>query len=142
VHHFILKKSREMKRLVVPSPSPNAIDRMMAYHWPGNIRELENAVERSLILNQDGILRFIEIGNRVKHTTPLPCFPVNPAPPEQNISQALDAVMSQHIRRVLAQCKGRVEGEKGAAKVLNIHPSTLRKRMKKLGVAFGRKCVV
>jgi ActR/RegA family two-component response regulator len=51
----------------------------------------------------------------------------------------LDFVMAAHIRNVLQMCDGRVEGEKGAARLLNIHPSTLRKRMKKLNIAFGRK---
>jgi transcriptional regulator with GAF, ATPase, and Fis domain len=48
-------------------------------------------------------------------------------------------VMALHIQKALDQCKGRIEGEKGAARQLRIHPSTLRKRMKKLGIAFGRK---
>jgi transcriptional regulator with GAF, ATPase, and Fis domain len=47
--------------------------------------------------------------------------------------------MAAHIRNVLQMCDGRVEGEKGAARLLKIHPSTLRKRMKKLNIAFGRK---
>ncbi|MCG8567884.1 MAG: hypothetical protein MI747_22690 [Desulfobacterales bacterium] len=47
--------------------------------------------------------------------------------------------MVAHIRQALALCNGRVEGDKGAAKMLDINPSTLRKRMKKLGIAFGRK---
>jgi ActR/RegA family two-component response regulator len=51
----------------------------------------------------------------------------------------LDLVMAAHIRKVLEMCNGRVEGDKGAARRLNIHPSTLRKRMKKLNIAFGRK---
>ena len=51
----------------------------------------------------------------------------------------LDRVMADHIRLVLDLCKGRVEGEKGAAKRLNINPSTLRKRMKKMNIPFGRK---
>jgi transcriptional regulator with GAF, ATPase, and Fis domain len=47
--------------------------------------------------------------------------------------------MSRHISRVLSLCHGRVEGENGAARLLNIQPSTLRKRMKKLGIPFGRR---
>jgi transcriptional regulator with GAF, ATPase, and Fis domain len=46
--------------------------------------------------------------------------------------------MAAHIRTVLSQCRGRVEGENGAARILAVHPSTLRKRMKKLNIPFGR----
>ena len=47
--------------------------------------------------------------------------------------------MSRHISQVLALCHGRVEGKNGAARLLNIQPSTLRKRMKKMGIPFGRR---
>ncbi len=136
VQHFILKKSREMKRLVVPSPTPEAIDRLMAYHWPGNVRELENAVERSLILNPGDRLFFNEIGTRLMQKSPEGRHPRAPGPDD---ALALDEAMACHIRRVLDMCGGRVEGERGAARLLNIKPSTLRKRMGKLGVPFGRK---
>jgi len=136
VQHFILKKSREMKRLVVPSPTPEAIDRLMAYHWPGNVRELENAVERSLILNPGDRLFFNEIGTRLVQKSPEGRHPRAPGPDD---ALALDEAMACHIRRVLDMCGGRVEGERGAARLLNIKPSTLRKRMGKLGVPFGRK---
>ena len=55
-----------------------------------------------------------------------------------NVRELENAMTSLHIRRVLDMCQGRVEGEKGAAGHLNTHPSTLRKRMRKLGIPFGR----
>jgi len=121
---------------VVPSPTPEAIDRLMAYHWPGNVRELENAVERSLILNPGDRLFFNEIGTRLVQKPPEGRHPRAPGPDD---ALALDEAMACHIRRVLDMCGGRVEGERGAARLLNIKPSTLRKRMGKLGVPFGRK---
>jgi transcriptional regulator with PAS, ATPase and Fis domain len=135
VRHFIEKKSREMKRHQVPCVSRAVMDRLMAYHWPGNIRELENAVERSMILDRSGYLNFCEIGLS-------PAMIPRPVMPEKSdftpTGQTLDQVMADHIQTVLHQCKGRVEGDKGAAKVLAVHPSTLRKRMKKLDIPFGR----
>ena len=136
VQHFILKKSREMKRAVVPAPTLEAIERLMAYHWPGNVRELENAVERSLILNPGDRLFFKEIGTRRVRKAP-GCR--HPATPGSDEVLGLDDVMARHIRRVLTLCDGRVEGARGAARLLGIKPSTLRKRMTKLGVPFGRR---
>ncbi len=136
VQHFIQKKSREMKLSINPTLAPGALDRLIHYAWPGNARELENAIERELILRKGGALLFDGIGipgqaNRDNRTSALSQTP--------DESLDLDRVMAAHIRKVLKMCNGRVEGENGAASWLNIHPSTLRKRMKKLNIAFGRK---
>ncbi len=132
VQHFMQKKFREMKLGNIPFLAPGAIDRLMAYPWPGNVRELENTVEHALILSRGEALTFNDL--RVQ---------ASKAPAENNTEVdellELDAVISGHIRRVLDLCGGKVEGEKGAARLLNIHPSTLRKKMKKLGILFGRK---
>ena len=144
--HFILKKSREMKRSHIPVPSALAMSRLMNYHWPGNIRELENAVERSLILDRSRVLDFKEIGITEIPSSPGPSGekpPGEPGNPEQPTQPTgvlgLDQVVADHICQVLDQCQGRVEGEKGAAMILQVNPSTLRKRMKKLNIPFGRK---
>jgi transcriptional regulator with GAF, ATPase, and Fis domain len=136
VQHFIQKKSREMKLSINPILAPGALDHMMQYAWPGNARELENAIERELILSRGSALTFESIGMQGREKQTHRSHTAN-----QTSDQPLDLdfVMASHIRRVLKMCKGRVEGQNGAAGRLNIHPSTLRKRMKKLNIAFGRK---
>ncbi|BBO81431.1 ATPase AAA [Desulfosarcina ovata subsp. sediminis] len=138
VQHFIQKKSREMKLFVKPTLSPGALDRLLQYTWPGNARELENAIERELIVCKGGVLSFDDLNvksNKFKPVPPPPCES------SQDERLELDAVMAGHIGKVLKMCNGRVEGDKGAARLLNINPSTLRKRMKKLGIPFGRRHV-
>jgi DNA-binding NtrC family response regulator len=137
VQHFIQKKAREMKRSPVPGLASGALDRLMAYHWPGNVRELENAVERALILSRGEPLVFDEIAPKTEKIPGDRLFPLSAPEPIPEVLD-LNAMTSQHIRLILNKCKGRVEGEKGAARHLNIHPSTLRKRMRKLGIPFGR----
>ena len=133
--HFIQKKVREMKRHQAPAITPDAMERLMRYHWPGNVRELENAVERALILSRGPVLNISHIG-----TSPPPEEAASGSPSETTTEiLAIDAVMARHIRRVLEMCQGRVEGPRGAAVRLQINPSTLRKRMHKLGIPFGRK---
>jgi transcriptional regulator with GAF, ATPase, and Fis domain len=137
VQHFIRKKSREMKMRAVPSLAENAMEQLLSYHWPGNVRELENAVERALILSQGGPLSFGQI--HALQTKPQDCQARS-----QNLEAgyetllSLDQAMAFHIQKALAISRGKVEGRGGAAEFLRINPRTLRHRMKKIGVPFGR----
>ncbi|MBW1996527.1 MAG: sigma 54-interacting transcriptional regulator [Deltaproteobacteria bacterium] len=141
VQHFVQKKAGEMGFKNIPSLTPGTFEHLMAYPWPGNIRELENAVERALILSKGKALVFTDLEGRERAE----CAYVSPEPtgPRSNFrtedTLALDEMISRHIRRVLEMAAGRVGGEGGAAELLHINPSTLRKRMRKLGIPFGRK---
>jgi len=140
VQHFMQKKSREMGLRGMPTLAPGALERLMAYPWPGNVRELENAVERALILGKGKPLAFNDLPSPLK---PELRFEHGAGPAlhpdlQSEDSLELDAIVSGHIRRVLDMAGGRVGGEQGAAKLLKINPSTLRKRMRKLGIPFGR----
>lgn len=132
LHHFINKKAKEMKLAVIPRIAPSAIDRLMEYDWPGNVREFENAIERELIRSKGSPLEFIDLHPARKEQHEKTLFPL------EGVSSKLDDVMREHIKRVLKSAGGRVHGKNGAAEILDIHPSTLRKRMKKLGISFGR----
>ncbi len=130
--HFIEKKSFELRFQDQPTLSTNAMRRLTAYDWPGNVRELENVIERELILNKGGRLTF-------QHVSPEPPKdnPSEPAIKEDNIL-SLDEVFARHAKEALTLSGGRVEGPGGASELLGIKPGTLRSRMKKLGIPYGR----
>ena len=130
VQYFISKKSKELKLSGVPRLASNAVDILMQYDWPGNVRELENVVERNLILNPAGPLLFKELSNGIIHN-------VTANRPEENL-ESLATVTSRYIQRVLTATGGKINGKGGAAEILGINPNTLRNRMKKLGIAYGR----
>jgi transcriptional regulator with GAF, ATPase, and Fis domain len=136
LQHFIQKKAWEMKLSSSPAIQPGVLNRLMRYGWPGNARELENAVERELILTPQGPLDFRDITSGDSALSPAHGLPAGKTTQQP---LPLDAVMAGHIRRMLDLCNGRVEGPAGAARLLEIHPSTLRKRMQKLGVSYGRQ---
>ncbi len=131
VEHFIGKKVKEMKLPGMPAVPDGIMKALCACPWPGNVRELENAVERAMILDREGELHF----NDILRQGPAP-GPVQGSPDPGSV--ALDEVVADHIAKILEGCGGRVEGPHGAARLLEIHPSTLRKRMKKLNIPFGR----
>ncbi len=137
VQYFIQKKCEEMKISAIPPLAENALDQLLSHHWPGNVRELENAVERALILSQGDPLIFgdIQISQSTTHNCQDKLQKLE-AIPEELLS--LDKAMALHIQKAMAISRGKVEGKGGAAELLKINPKTLRHRMKKVGVPFGR----
>lgn len=117
----------------IPTLASRAIDRLMTYRWPGNVREIENAVERGLILAKGKPLTFadLEASNRKER----------PAASDQQPGESmkLDEVVSKQRYQALAMAGGRGEGRGGAAEKLGVKPGTLRQRMRKPGIPFGRK---
>ncbi len=102
--------------------------RLLGYSWPGNVRELENVIERAVILAAGPTLT---IGADV--------LPGNVEPPAcegpvREQAATLEATEREYILTVLGQTNWVVEGPRGAAKILGLHPNTLRSRMKKLGI--------
>lgn len=132
VQHFKRKKAKEMGLHSIPKLAPGAIERLMEYEWPGNVRELNNVVERALIVYREKPLAFDDIlgfsAKQNKH--------VVLRDNEDDLS--IENIEASHIRRVMEITGGRVEGQKGAAILLGIKPGTLRHRMRKLGIPFGK----
>ncbi|MCP4195805.1 MAG: hypothetical protein GY762_01520 [Proteobacteria bacterium] len=109
----------------------------MNYHWPGNVRELENVVERALILHKDGPLVFNIHSEDKGKSKRLTSSVKSPLP--SNDATKLDDVIGNHIQHILELTEGKVQGEGGAAEVLGVNASTLRNRMRKLGIPYGRQ---
>ena len=109
------------------------MDVLSRYSWPGNIRELQNVIERAVVLCPGSVLR---LGKDL--------LPVTGETAEHDASSAsevaarapntLQNVERSHILQVLQETRGVIEGPHGAARILNLHPNTLRSRMKKLGI--------
>jgi DNA-binding NtrC family response regulator len=133
VDHFIRKKSKELGIHAAPAMAPGALERLAAHPWPGNVRELENAVERALIRHRQGPLLFEPAAAPTAGGVPVLRLEEGVPP------LSLEEVNRAYIEKVLALAGGRVNGEKGAAAMLGLHPNTLRNRMKRLGIAFGRR---
>jgi len=136
VKHFVQKKCREMKIQAHPTISSIQMKKLMNHDWPGNVRELENLVERALIRDltgpsNEGII-FDDVSRPPQQSQPL-----NPNL-EQEVS-TLDEVMRNHIEDVLLLCNNKIDGQNGAAGHLGVNPSTLRHRMRRLDIAFGKK---
>jgi transcriptional regulator with GAF, ATPase, and Fis domain len=135
VHHFIERKSKELKLAKRPVLVPGALDRLMAYNWPGNIRELENVIERALIQSRGDMLSFEALSG--------PQVPVGREVMREAGSDfalpSLDKINAQHIRQALEMAGGKINGPGGAAQLLGLHPNTLRSRMLKLGIPYGRR---
>jgi transcriptional regulator with GAF, ATPase, and Fis domain len=118
VHKFATNLGKKIDR--IPERMFTALQR---YPWPGNIRELEHVIERAVILSEGPELESIDW--------------LSPSNQKRDMIQTLtlEEMERQHIRDILEQTSWRVSGEKGAAKILGLNPTTLEARMKKLGIA-------
>jgi len=125
VRFFVEKYAVRVDRHI-ESIAPQTFERLAAYRWPGNVRELQNLVERALILATDAELR-IEPEILGAATSP-------PSSTETAPSKDLQTLQQEHILAALHRSGWVIEGERGAAKQLGLHPNTLRSRIKKLGL--------
>jgi len=132
VQHLMERKARELKLGHMPELAPGAIDVLMGYSWPGNVRELENVIERAIIVYHDEPLRFDDL--EVDPSGRIPA--ADPGSGEQPLD--LDTVVAQHIKRVLGMTGGKIHGPGGAGELLKVNPNTLRYRMRKLRIPFGK----
>ncbi|MCX5806156.1 MAG: sigma 54-interacting transcriptional regulator [Proteobacteria bacterium] len=132
VDYFMRRKANEIGLHFKPALLPGTMEQLIDYDWPGNVRELSNVLERAMIIHGGRSLSFKDIIGIQVHNNEHPEYS-----PDNN-DLTLGNIEALHIRLALKMAGGRVEGEKGAAAILGINPGTLRHRMRKLGVSFGR----
>ncbi len=117
VNHFIGQAAARLGRPISDLPR-EAMERLLAYDWPGNIRELENTIDRAVIVSEEGRLG---LGDWF-------------CPQILEHDHSLEEIERRHILKILDQTSWRVSGERGAARILGLKPTTLESRMKKLGI--------
>ncbi len=123
VHHFCRKYEPKLGRQIQLVPK-NVLDILQAYDWPGNIRELENVIERALIISRGNIL---ELGDWLPHAYNIPILSATK-------EKTLFEVEKKHILDTLEMTGWKIRGAQGAAQALGLNPTTLEARMKKLGI--------
>jgi DNA-binding NtrC family response regulator len=106
------------------------MEQLQRYAWPGNIRELQNVIERACVLASGPVVSLGETLRTTMSATPAGGSAAVPSP-----LLPLDDSERAHIRRALLAANGRIHGPQGAAEMLGINPSTLRSRMQKLGIS-------
>ncbi|MBS1665373.1 MAG: sigma 54-interacting transcriptional regulator [Bacteroidetes bacterium] len=123
--HFIEKISKKAGRPVVKMEKA-VVDQITRYDWPGNIRELEHVIERSVLLNKESVLKEVYLPdvrlNAVAVRT------------EEFAVKTIQENERDHIINVLRHCNGKVAGYGGAAEFLGVPPSTLSSKLKRLGI--------
>ena len=119
--YFVARAAKRLGKAVDQIPE-SVVQKLQDYGWPGNIRELENVIERAVINSSGPKLRLADaLDGSAPGRTP-------------SALKSLQAVEREHILQVLQFTNGRIDGAKGAALILEMHPSTLRSRMRKLGI--------
>lgn len=127
--HFIRMYATKTNRKT-EGIAPDALTRLMEYAWPGNVRELQNVIERSVLMTNETILRDVSFMSSSSSS------PIKETTPAEEVARVktIAEMEREHILSVLRKCKGRISGSGGAAELLRLPASTLKSKMKKLGI--------
>jgi len=134
VRHFTQQFSRRMKKVMETIPSA-AMGAMSRYHWPGNIRELQNVIERAVIVSSGPVLSVDVSDLKFPKAGPPAEKPASSKSPNGALHDVLEETERQQILQTLKQCNWVVAGPNGAAARLGMNRSTLQVRIHKLGIS-------
>ncbi|MCJ8153022.1 sigma-54 dependent transcriptional regulator [Chryseobacterium sp. SSA4.19] len=123
---FFLNKYAAASRRNITAISGHASEQLLNYHWPGNIRELEHLMERSILLAKTNTIENFDLPKATETPTG------NSGP-----LKSMEEMERDHIMNALQSCSGKVSGIGGAAELLKIQPQTLYSKMKKLEIDKG-----
>lgn len=123
INHFVGKFNKKNGKKI-ETVTKDTLDALQRYHWPGNVRELESVIERAVITSQGNVLQVLDRFDTFRKLE---------EPAEKSVMGLVD-IERDHIVQVLHKTGWRIEGEKGAAVLLGMNPSTLRARMRKYGI--------
>jgi DNA-binding NtrC family response regulator len=118
VSEFGERMGKKMRRI-----ASRDMHSLQIYSWPGNIRELRNVIEHSLIVSTGDTLQLQRL---------------SPGLPDSEKPKSLEELEREYIQFILKSTRGRIKGELGAAELLKMNPSTLYSRMRKLGISTER----
>ena len=137
---FARNFARRMGRRLVPL-SDDCVRRLQAYNWPGNVRELQNIIERAVITSRDGHLNLDRALPESVNAAAAALGPVvadKPTAQHVRTARELEELERSNIIAALKAAEWRVAGEKGAAQLLGVKPTTLSSRMKALNIERKR----
>ncbi|PLY00678.1 MAG: Fis family transcriptional regulator, partial [Desulfuromonas sp.] len=157
ISYLLAKKAGELGFRTPPEIAPGAIEMLRDYPWPGNVRELENVIERALIQNKGRSLNLDSFSLSQHPNGPLsalddscgcvfPCLAQSEGRTPESAANSfepitLDQLTTRHIRQTLETTRGKIHGPGGAAEILGVNASTLRNRMNKLDISYGRRAI-
>lgn len=126
--HFFLKKYTTASKRNINSISEKAIEQLLSYSWPGNIRELEHLIERTVLLTKTSEIESFNLPKILEEQSG-----------SSGILKSMEEMERDHIMNALESSGGKVSGLGGAAELLKMQPQTLYSKMKKLGIDKGYK---
>ena len=137
VRHFVQQFSQRNNRVINTIPS-ETMEALVRYHWPGNIRELQNVIERAVILSKGSMLN-VSLAGLESDAPRATHAPAKSTPSEhKNLQDVLNNTQQNEILRALEASNGIIAGPRGAAARLGVKRSTLQLRMQKLGIRLSR----
>ena len=138
VRHFVKEFSRRNQRVIDTIPT-ESMQALMDYRWPGNIRELQNVIERAVLISRGTVLN-VSLAELTPEASPAPgpgSIGARPAPGE-NLQDMVEWTERHQILRALEEAHGVVSGANGAAARLGVKRSTLQHKMRRLGIRLSR----